>query len=165
MLILVQIDDRSGEVLGHSLEELIGLGARNVQLLSSLTKKGRPGHVLLIDLETDRETAVAAYLASELGAWGYQVLESRHRHFETMLEERSVIVVCGARSRTFALPCKFFSHDGKLLRVKVERSDVEAVQRFVSETGAACSTDTVRSRLEDEVLRRPANGELRVQLW
>ena len=139
MLILVQIDDRSGEVLGHALEELMSLGARNVEVLSSVTKKGRPGSVVLIDLETDEEAGVAAYLAAELGAWGYHVLETQHRHFETVLEERSVIVTCGPRSRTFSMPCKFFDDDGKLLRVKVERSDVEAVQRFVSETDDACS--------------------------
>ena len=165
MLILVQIDDRSGEVLGHALEELMSLGARNVEVLSSVTKKGRPGCVLLIDLEASEEAGVAAYLAAELGSWGYHVLETQHRHFETVLEDRSVIVTCGAQSRTFSMPCKFFSHDGKLLRVKVERSDVEAVQRFVSETDAACSTDTVRSRLEHEVRIHPAATEVRVRLW
>jgi pyridinium-3,5-bisthiocarboxylic acid mononucleotide nickel chelatase len=165
MLILVQIDDRSGEVLGHAVEELMDLGARNVQLLSALTKKGRPGYVLLIDLEPEREAVVATYLASELGAWGYQVLESRHRHFDTVLEERVVLVVCGGRSQTFTLPCKFFYHDGRLLRVKVERSDVEAVQQFVSTGVETCSTDTVRSRLEDEVLHHPTTRDLVVRLW
>ena len=165
MLILVQIDDRSGEVMGYALEELMRLGARNVELLSSVTKKGRPGSVLLIDLEAEEEAAVAAYLAAELGAWGYHVLETQHRHFDTVLEKRSVIVTCGSRSRTFSMPCKFFSHDGKLLRVKVERSDVEAVQRFVGETDDACSTDTVRSRLEHEVRLHPAATEVQVRLW
>ncbi len=164
MLLLVQIDDRSGEVLGNALEELMSLGARNVQLLSSVTKKGRPGHVLLIDLEADVEGAVGAYLAAELGAWGYQILESAHRHFDTVLEQRAVKVTCGARTRTFAMPCKFF-HDGeKLLRVKVERADVEAVQRFVSETDERCATDTVRSLIEHEVRRHPAADGIEVQL-
>lgn len=163
MLLLVQIDDRSGEVLGNALEEVMSLGARNVQLLSSVTKKGRPGHVLLIDLEADVEASVGAYLAAELGAWGYQVLESAHRHFDTVLERRAVTVVCGARTRTFAMPCKFF-HDGeKLLRVKVERADVETVQRFVGETDERCSTDTVRCVIEHEVRRHPASDEIEVR--
>ena len=143
----------------------MSLGARNVQLLSSVTKKGRPGNVLLIDLEAEREAEVAAYLAVELGAWGYQLLEASHRHFEMVLRERTVTVVCGVRSQTFLMPCKFFYLDGKLLRVKVERSDVEAAQRFVSETDDACSTDTVRSRLEHEMRRDPAAHEVQVHLW
>jgi uncharacterized protein (DUF111 family) len=165
MLILAQIDDRSGEVLGHALEELMSLGARNVQLLGSVTKKGRPGSVLLVDLDHESETDVAAYLAAELGVWGYHVLESSHRHFDTTLEDREVTVVCGARSQVFAMPCKFFYHDGGLVRVKVERNDVEKVQRFANVTDDACASDTVRSRLEHDVRRRPTSREIEVHLW
>jgi uncharacterized protein (DUF111 family) len=165
MLILAQIDDRSGEVLGHALEELMRMGARNVQLLASVTKKGRPGNVLLVDLDPSLEVEVAGYLAVELGAWGYQVLAAEHRHFDTRMQERAVTVECGGRSHTFSMPCKFFYQDGRLLRVKVERSDVEAVRRFVSETDDSCSTDTVRSLLEHEVRRHPEARDLRVALW
>ena len=164
MLILVQIDDRSGEVLGHALEELMGLGARNVQLLASVTKKGRPGNVLLLDLEDEAEPAIAAYLAAELGAWGYQILEASHRHFDTVVRARAVTVAVGAQERVFAMPCKFFYDGDRLLRVKVERADVEAVLRFVRESDDACSTDTIRSLVEYEVRRHPAAQELRVDL-
>jgi uncharacterized protein (DUF111 family) len=164
MLILVQVDDRSGEVLGHALEELMRLGARNVQLLGSVTKKGRPGNVLLVDLEAEAEPAIAAYLAAELGAWGYQILEAQHRHFDTVLRARAVTVACGARARTFTMPCKFFYDGDRLLRVKVERADVEAVLGFVGEADEACSTDTIRALLEHEVRRHPTAEELRVEL-
>jgi uncharacterized protein (DUF111 family) len=165
VLILAQIDDRSGEVLGRALEELMGLGARNVQLLNSVTKKGRPGTVLLIDVEPDLEPDVGAFLAVELGAWGYHVLDASHRHFDTVVKERSVTIICGDRRETFSMPCKFFSRGDRLLRVKAERTDVEAVQRFVSTIDEACSTDSVRSRVEDEVRRRPDAEELEVRLW
>lgn len=165
MLILAQIDDRSGEVLGRALEELMGLGARNVQLLSSVTKKGRPGNVLLIDLEPDLEPDVGAFLAVELGAWGYHVLDASHRHFDTVVKERSVTIICGDRRETFAMPCKFFCQGDRVLRVKAERADVEAVQRFVSTIDEGCSTDSVRARVEDEVRRRPDAEELEVRLW
>lgn len=164
MLLLVQIDDRSGEVLGHALDELMAMGVGNVQLLSSHTKKGRPGNVLLIDVEGELEPEVAAYLAAELGAWGYHVLDARHRHFDVERHERLVTVVCGGQRRQFALPCKHFSREGKLLRVKVERSDVEAVQRFVRTMDDACSSDTVRLRLEHELRRHPGQQELEVRL-
>jgi hypothetical protein len=63
------------------------------------------------------------------------------------------------------MPCKFFSQGDRVLRVKAERTDVEAVQRFVSTIDEACSTDSVRSRVEDEVRRRPDAEELEVRLW
>ena len=165
MLILAQIDDRSGEVLGRALEELMGLGARNVQLLSSVTKKGRPGNVLLVDVEADLEPDVGAFLAVELGVWGYHVLHAGHRHFDTVMKERSVTVVCGERRKTFVMPCKFFCQGTRVLRVKAERADVETLQRFVVEVDDGCSSETVRSRVEDEVRRRPEAGEIEVRLW
>lgn len=160
---LVQIDDRSGEVLGDAVTELMSLGARNVQLLSSHTKKGRPGCLMLIDLDESLEQQVAVFIAAELGAWGYHVVQSDHRHFEVEQHDRTVTVWCGESSQRFPLPCKYFLHEGALLRVKVERRDVEAVHRYVCLTDAACSTDTVRSRLEHEVRTHPSDAELSVR--
>ena len=81
-LLLVQIDDRSGEELRQGLEGLMDMGVRNYQVLSSLTKKGRPGFVLLLDLDSAIEGEVMTYLAAELGAWGYHRLQSVHEHFD-----------------------------------------------------------------------------------
>jgi hypothetical protein len=163
MLMLAQIDDRSGEVLGRALEELMDMGARNVQLLSSHTKKGRPGTVLLIDLEPELEPEVAVYLAAELGAWGYHILAAEHRHFEVTQEDRIVTIVCVGESRTFTLPCKFFTREDELLRVKIERSDVEDVHRFIRTLDDACSTDTVRTVVEHEIRRHPDKREIEVR--
>ncbi|HOT23168.1 MAG TPA: DUF111 family protein [Thermoleophilia bacterium] len=164
MLLLTQIDDRSGEVLGHALEELTALGVHNVQLLTSHTKKGRPGMVLLVDLEPELERAVAVYLAAELGAWGYHVVAAEHRHFDVEARERAVTVVCGARRATFTMTVKFFSLEGKLLRVKVERADVEAVQAFIREGEDVCASETVRALLEHELRTRPEATAVEVRL-
>ena len=67
ILILAQVDDASGEVLQDVAERLHAAGARNLQVLASLGKKGRPGHVLLIDVDADLEQQVAAVLGIELG--------------------------------------------------------------------------------------------------
>ena len=55
LLLLVQIDDAPGELLGDVVRTLGEMGAKNVQLLSSLAKKGRPGYVLLIDILAQQE--------------------------------------------------------------------------------------------------------------
>ena len=59
VLILAQIDDASGELLGRVLEQLTDLGAKNVQLLANVGKKGRPGYTLLVDIPGDAEQEVA----------------------------------------------------------------------------------------------------------
>ena len=50
ILILAQVDDASGEVLEDTAKHLHEAGALSLQILASLGKKGRPGHVLLIDV-------------------------------------------------------------------------------------------------------------------
>lgn len=164
MLLLVQIDDRSGEVLGAALEELAALGARNVQLLSSQTKKGRPGRVLLLDLPDELEPEVAAYLGTELGAWGYHVLAAEHRHFDITYRERVVDMVCGDKRASFRLAVKHVLHQGRLLRVKIERDDVEALARFARASDVACSTDTVRALVEHELRSDPQADAVEVRV-
>jgi len=95
LLIIAQVDDASGEVLQDVAERLHAIGARNVQVLASLGKKGRPGHVLMIDVPAQREEDVAKLLAAELGVWGYRVLESRHQHFDIRVQGRPVSVQLG----------------------------------------------------------------------
>lgn len=164
ILMLVQVDDRSGETVGHAMEELVDLGVRNVQLLSSHTKKGRPGMVLLLDLDRELETQVAVYLAAELGAWGYHVLAAEHRHFDVTLAERRVTAVCGKRCETVAVHCKLFHQDGVLLRVKLEHADALELQRFVRVSAGVCPLDELRAIVERAVRQDPDKAELEVRL-
>jgi uncharacterized protein (DUF111 family) len=164
ILMLVQIDDRSGETVGRALDELVGMGVRNVQLLTSHTKKGRPGMVLLLDLDHALETEVAVYLAAELGAWGYHVLEATHRHFAVTAVERRVTVASGESTGAFTAHCKLFTHNGVLLRVKVENDDALRIQRFGRSTGGACPLDDVRAIVERAVRRDPDATDVEVQL-
>src|SRR5512134_3420303 len=106
VLIIAQVDDASGEVLQDVAERLHAAGARNVQVLASLGKKGRPAHVLMIDVPAQREEDVAALLAAELGVWGYRVLESRHQHFDIREQGRPVSVQLGEGGFELEIGCK-----------------------------------------------------------
>jgi uncharacterized protein (DUF111 family) len=164
ILMLVQVDDRSGETVGRALEELVGMGVRNVQLLTSHTKKGRPGMVLLLDLDRTLEAQVAVYLAAELGAWGYHVLEASHHHFDVAVVERRVTATSGATTAAFTVHCKLFTHDGLLLRVKVEHDDALEIQHFARTAAGACPLDDVRAIVERAVRQDPDATEIEVRL-
>jgi uncharacterized protein (DUF111 family) len=79
-LIVVQVDHLSGEMLGEIWEQLSSKGAKNVQILSTLTKKGRPGQLLLIDLPPEKMSGVEEFLVSEMGVNGWHRLLSEHVH-------------------------------------------------------------------------------------
>lgn len=163
-LLLVQVDDRSGEELGQALDELSGMGVRNYQLLSSLTKKGRPGFVLLLDLDASFETDVMTFLASELGAWGYHRLTSSHEHFDVASETREVTVIVDGRREQFTLSCKVLRWNGEACRVKVEHCDVVRIAEQLALLGHRPPHATLRTRLESEIGVHPDLAELTVEM-
>lgn len=91
MLLLVQIDRLSGEVLGEVLEKLTSLGAINIQLLPTLTKKGRLGQLLLIDVPKERLSTLENFMVNEVGVTGWHRLPTQHVYFETEIFRSSVI--------------------------------------------------------------------------
>ncbi len=163
-LLLVQIDDRSGEELRQGLKGLMDMGVRNYQVLSSLTKKGRPGFVLLLDLDSDIEGEIMTYLAAELGAWGYHRLESVHEHFDVAPETREVTFVVDGRREQFTVFCKVLRRGGEVCRVKMEQRDVARIVEQLAHLGHRLPHTTLRTRVESEIAVHPDLGELTVML-
>ncbi len=144
LLLLVQVDDATGETLQHATQQILAAGARNVQMLASITKKGRPGHVCLIDLPAEREDDIALLLGTELGVWGYRVLESRHRHFDIRVEARTVI----AGPVKQVVRCKYIRKGERLLAVKAEHDDLVSLQARLRDAGHVCALRVLRAQVE-----------------
>lgn len=140
------------------------MGVRNYQVLSSLTKKGRPGFVLLLDLDSDIEGAVMTYLAAELGAWGYHRLESVHEHFDVAPETREVTFVFDGRREQFTVFCKVLRLRDEVCRVKLEQRDVARIVEQLAHLGHRLPHTTLRTRVESEIAVHPDLGELTVTL-
>lgn len=156
LLLLVQVDDATGETLQHVTQQMLAAGARNVQLLASMTKKGRPGHVCLIDLPAEREDDIALLLATELGVWGYRVLEARHRHFDIRVEAREIEVTAGDVSLAARVHCKFIRKGERLLAVKIEHDDLVALQSALhAQTAMHVPLRRLRAELERLALASP----------
>ena len=82
-ILLVQTDSLTGELLGAAIAELYRAGASNVQVIATVTKKNRPGHLVTIDVRPDRLAAVEQAVIDSLGVSGWQCLDSTHRHLAT----------------------------------------------------------------------------------
>lgn len=165
LLLLVQVDDATGETLQHTTQQMLAAGARNVQILSSMTKKGRPGHVCLIDLPAEREDAIALLLGTELGVWGYRVLEAHHRHFDIQIEARAITVNANTRSLVLPVRCKFIRKGERLLAVKAEHDDLAVLQSTLAAQGfAATALRRLRAMIEMQALAAPGAHSLRIEL-
>lgn len=165
LLLLVQVDDANGETLQHATQQMLAAGARNVQILASMTKKGRPGHVCLIDLPAEREDDIALLLGTELGVWGYRVLEARHRHFDICIEPREITAQSNAGTLAVAVRCKFIRKGERLLAVKAEHDDLVALQSALVAQGlGSIALRRLRAAIETQALGAPGEPALRIAL-
>ncbi|CDX35105.1 hypothetical protein MPLSOD_200051 [Mesorhizobium sp. SOD10] len=127
ILLMAQIDDAPGELLGHVLDKMTEMGAKNVQLLSSLGKKGRPSFVLLVDIDAEDEPEFASLLVGDLGIWGYRVLESQHKHFDIRRYKTQLELKWAGGERSFPLRLKRILNEGMFMRAKAEHDDLVAI--------------------------------------
>ncbi len=164
ILIMAQVDDAPGELLGEVIGRLEKLGAKNVQLLSSLTKKGRPGYVMTIDILAEREREVAGLLAGELGIWGYRVLHSDHKHFDIRTYHTTLEISIGEQVKGFPLRVKWILHDGTFLRVKVEHDDLSTICASLALENITMSLAALRSRVETALGRADPKGKLTITI-
>jgi len=164
ILILAQVDDTTGEVLEDVAQRLHATGARNIQILASLGKKGRPGHVLLIDVDESLEDDIALLLGVELGVWGYRILESRHRHFDIVTHRRSLALYAGDDRLATEIGCKHIRKDGRLLALKVEHDDLVRLRDGLAERGHRIALPQLRALLETALRSETGAPLLRVTL-
>jgi len=98
ILLITQIDHLTGEDIGWALEALDVPGIRNRNLIPTLTKKGRMGNLLLLDVEPDAEADVGRLLFEAFCTHGYHRIQTQHVYQETVIREISLIVQRGVRS-------------------------------------------------------------------
>ena len=161
---MAQVDDATGEVLQDTMERLHRAGARNVQLLASLAKKGRPGHVLLVDAPAESEEEIAVVLAGDLGVWGYRVLESVHRHFDIRRFTTPVTVRAAGATLTFDLGWKRIEREGRLLAVKVEHDHLVSLRDELERKGLRVPLRLLRADFEQQLAEDPEVPRLELTL-
>jgi uncharacterized protein (TIGR00299 family) protein len=70
VLLETNLDDATGEVLGHAVASLLEAGAHDAWITPVMMKKGRPGHVVSVLSDPALAGALAALLRAETGTLG-----------------------------------------------------------------------------------------------
>ena len=94
-LFLFQIDHLSGEEVGYLVEQLYRWGAKNVNVISTLTKKNRPGHLVLVDPGRMDTVGLPEKMARLFGTCGCHRFETSHVCLGTDSQKVLVTVRCG----------------------------------------------------------------------
>ncbi|MDO7697014.1 MAG: nickel pincer cofactor biosynthesis protein LarC, partial [Nitrosopumilus sp.] len=64
------VDDVSGEILGHLIEKIMDQGAKDVSIYPGITKKGRPTNLVCVICDDVKVDAIVDTLVSETGTLG-----------------------------------------------------------------------------------------------
>ena len=118
------VDDVTGEVLGHLIEQLMQAGALDASVIAAVMKKGRSGNVIRAICRHDDMSKLAGLIVRETGSLGVRVFPSLHR-FVAEREERVVELKIGGAIYNAAV--KISRMDGSLINVKAEYEDCRRI--------------------------------------
>ena len=129
VMLETNLDDVTGEVIGHTVERLLSEGARDVTVTPVYMKKNRPGNRLTVIADEKSSERLARLLMVETGTLGVREIPIR-RHISNREETVRTVKVQGKQFRVRVK--KAFDAKGNLVREKPEYEDL---RRVAEETG------------------------------
>jgi len=150
-LLMAQVDDVPGELMGEFIARAEALGARNVQVVSSLTKKSRPAYLIYLDVPAALESAAGRLLGAELGCWGYRVLSAEHHHFEIKRCTLSLTVHRGGVTQRATIRIKTIADGDEPLRMKAEHDDLASVCAALRAAGVELPLAVLKAAVESRL--------------
>jgi len=121
-VIETNLDDASGELIGYAMDKLLQEGARDVSAMPTLAKKGRPGHLIKIIVDSSSLERVCRILIEETGTLGVRIYACQRRILDreslpvevTVEDVREVVNVKVAKST-----------QGQIIQIKPEYDDIK----------------------------------------
>ena len=149
MLLLVNVDDVSGEVIPYVIAGLMERGAESVHVVPALTKKGRTEHLFLVDTPKKQVELLAGFLATELGVLGVRVFEPQHIRFAYRFCQVCLTMpVDEGTVQTLVRVKQLLDADQQVISVKAENDDLGRAHAFLQEAGATISRVALKRLIE-----------------
>ena len=145
ILFLVQCDTLEGEQIAPAMDALYAAGAKNVQLLSTITKKGRPGYVFLIDGDEPSADSIEQAILTEIGVTGWHRIAAQHRYVKVSVLGRNVTLV--TRLGDFSAEVLYKQSSADPDRVRPEFESCRKARSLLAERGICVSFPLIRQKL------------------
>ncbi|MFQ5838998.1 MAG: nickel pincer cofactor biosynthesis protein LarC [Thermoplasmata archaeon] len=118
------LDDVTGEVLGHLAGILSASAALDFHMIPTVTKKNRPGHILQVIAPPGKEEQLAAIIMRETGSLGVRVNRLQRRLVLDRELVRAKVQALGGEEVTFKVAR---DSEGNVVSVKPELDDLREV--------------------------------------
>jgi len=148
LLLVFQIDHLSGEEIGWILETGQISGLRNRQLIPTLTKKGRPGYILLLDVDPKFEVEAIQAVSTYLPVFGYHRLGTQHVIRKGTSRVVTVLIKSKRRTIEAQMHLRLFSFSKGMYHFFLESDDLGVLhQRIRDELKIEVSPLEIKQRL------------------
>ena len=118
------LDDVTGEILGHTIEVLLSEGAKDVSIVSAVTKKSRPSQILKVIINTQDVQRLSRLIMNETGTLGVRVCRCE-RHVINREVIQLNITVNDTKEQVNVKVSK--DSKGEIVRIKPEFEDVKRI--------------------------------------
>ena len=119
------VDDVSGEVLAHAVDKIMASGAKDISVTPTITKKGRPGHIISVICDSGSVNKILDVLISETGTLGVRIRSS-----DRIIVPRKILTMkVRINNKDFTVRCKVANK-----QFKVEYDDIKSVAQRLSLT-------------------------------
>ena len=150
-LLFAQADHVSGEVTGFAVGRIMELGARNVQIIPSITKKNRPGNIIIIDTDDKHEGAISEFLARELRISGYHRIDTSHIFQRVTLSQKNIVIRTEGKRQTFRCEIKIIGDPSNPLSIDVEHDALVKLQKVLRAQKKELSLSELKTAIESKL--------------
>ncbi|MEW6587935.1 MAG: nickel pincer cofactor biosynthesis protein LarC [Thermoproteota archaeon] len=120
------VDDVTGEVLSYVADKVMSSGAKDITIIPTITKKGRPGHMISVICDHDAINQLLDLLVSETGTLGVRIRSS-----ERFIVPRQILKMrVRLHNKDFTVHCKVSAKK----QFKVEYDDIKSIAQKLSMT-------------------------------
>jgi len=116
------VDDVSGEIVGHTLDRLLAEGAKDVSIIPMYTKKNRPGQIVKVIADQKDIQHLSNVLINETGTLGVRVYLCE-RHIVTREVYSVDLLISGVKEPVKVKVSK--NSKGEIIRIKPEYDDLK----------------------------------------
>jgi len=116
------LDDVTGEVIGHTVDRLLSEGVRDVSIIPMFTKKNRPGHIVKVIVDKEDVERVSRILIEETGTLGVRIIPCSR--YILARETISIEIDTELGKETVRLKVAK-DNKGKILQIKPEYEDIK----------------------------------------
>jgi uncharacterized protein (TIGR00299 family) protein len=140
------LDDVSGEVLGHMIDKIMTNGAKDVTVSPAVTKKGRPTNLVSIICDSSSVNLILDTLISETGTLGIRIRSSA-RIVVPRVEISVPLIIHG---KSFTIRCKMVKNHDVVKNFKVEAMDAQLVADSLS-ISFKDANDLIRTEIKQKL--------------